>query len=375
MVEVKEVKSESMKTFKDRLPKISDMINYRDLFGEYLIIFGVKIVSSLALIYVILEFYKYHNPLDSLITKYVGEAITDFKPDPNLFVVWSFLAGFLFYFFTIFKGKYKFFVLIITLAITFQYISDPALDWQWGEPIIPSKVEIEGGEADATQWKWKPVKIIYDNITGTNERIDDFTQRVSNLIFGSVAFLGAYGIWKRKGWAIAASIALALIIGFLNTPNQCLEDNSADYCGYDAKAEEKTWNEHLSSGIIIGIGFIIYIELSYAGIKYENYANQFKPAGMDSSLLTDAQRKGVAKTLRTLFISFLINLAIMLLVTFTVAGIVLNVNEYLASSDGRIQDSIELQGPYGIVFTSLIFFMLLGFVRMFIGADHQTEET
>ena len=98
-------------------------------------------------------------------------------------------------------------------------------------------------------------KIVYDNITGTNERIDDFTQRVSNLIFGSVAFLGAYGIWKRKGWAIAASIALALIIGFLNTPNQCLEDNSADYCGYDAKAEEKTWNEHLSSGIIIALAF------------------------------------------------------------------------------------------------------------------------
>ena len=49
--------------------------------------------------------------------------------------------------------------------------------------------------------------------------------------------------------------------------------------------------------------------------------------------------------------------------------------EEQSHSEGRIQDSIELQGPYGIVFTSLIFFMLLGFVRMFIGADYDTEDT
>jgi len=69
------------------------------------------------------------------------------------------------------------------------------------------------------------------------------------------------------------------------------------------------------------------------------------------------------------------NLGVMLLITFTLAEIVINVNDYLATSEGRIQDSIELQGPYGIVFTSLIFFMLLGFVRMFIGADYDTEDT
>ena len=122
------------------------------------------------------------------------------------------------------------------------------------------------------------------------------------------------------------------------------------------------------------MGLVIYIELSYAAIKYENYAEQFKPAGLDDSLLTAAQKKGVSRTLSTLFVSYLLNLGVMLFITFIVAQVVVNINDYLSTTDGRIQDSIELQGPYGIVFTSLIFFMLLGFVRMFIGADYQTEE-
>ncbi|SVE58016.1 uncharacterized protein METZ01_LOCUS510870, partial [marine metagenome] len=41
-----------------RIPKIGDVINYRDFLGEYTIIFGIKIISSLALIYVIMEFYN-----------------------------------------------------------------------------------------------------------------------------------------------------------------------------------------------------------------------------------------------------------------------------------------------------------------------------
>ena len=64
----------------------------------------------------------------------------------------------------------------------------------------------------------------------------------------------------------------------------------------------------------------------------------------------------------------------MLVIPCVVAEIVININEYLSQSDGRIQDSIELNGPYGIVFTSLIFFMFLGFIRMFVGADYQTKE-
>ena len=138
--------------------------------------------------------------------------------------------------------------------------------------------------------------------------------------------------------------------------------------------KELTWKEYLSGGIFIGLGFVIYIELSYAAIKYENYAEQFKPAGMDASLLSNAQKKSVSKTLRTLFVSYLVNLGVMLFITFTVAEIVININYYLSTTEGRIQDSIELQGPYGIVFTSLIFFMLLGFLRMFIGAEYDTEE-
>ena len=168
---------------------------------------------------------------------------------------------------------------------------------------------------------------------------------------------------------------LAIIIGFLYTPNLCLENFDESYCGYDTKQDEKSWSEYLSSGIFIGLGFVIYIELSYAAIKYENYAEQFKPAGLDISLLTNAQRKSVSKTLRTLFVSYLINLAVILFITFIIAEVVININNYLSTSDGQIQDSIELQGPYGIVFTSLIFFLLLGIIRMFIGPDNQIEET
>ena len=350
-----------------RIPKIGEIINYKDFIGDYPIIFVIKIISSLALMFVIIEFYKYHNPLDSLITKYARTSITGFRPDPSIFVIWSFLAGFLFYMFTLFKGKYKFFILLATFLLTFHYISDPALDWQMGDRLIPAKGEDE-------KWQWKPIRVLYEDKAESERRIDDVTIRVSNIIFGSIAFLGAYGIWKRKGWAIAGSIALAIIIGFLYSPNLCLDYSDTDYCGYEAKSEDKTWEQYLSSGIFIGLGFVIYIELSYAAIKYENYADQFKPAGLDMSLLTEAQRKGVSRTLRTLFVSYLINLGVMLVITFTLAEIVINVNDYVATSEGRIQDSIELQGPYGIVFTSLIFFMLLGFVRMFIGADYETEE-
>ena len=357
-----------------KIPRIDRVINYRDLLGEYPIIFGIKIISSLALVFVIVEFYNYHNPLDSLITKYVREPIPGFKPDPDIFVVWSFIAGFGFYIFTLFKGKYKFFLLLATIILLAQYISDPALDWKKGEHVIPTKVEIENSDVNQTAWKWKPIQILYDDVEGSEKRIDDAIIRTSNIIFGSFAFLGAFGIWKRKGWAIAGSIALAIILGFLHSPNLCLESSDADFCGYEQE-KEKTWDEYLASGIFIGMGFVIYIELSYAAIKYENYAEQFKPAGLDDSLLTDAQKKGVSRTLRTLFISYLMNLGVMLLITFTLAQAVINVNDYVSASEGRIQDSVELQGPYGIVFTSLIFFMLLGFVRMFIGADYDTKDT
>jgi len=359
---------EEVEEKRSRIPKIEEVINYRDLIGDYPIIFAIKIVSSLSLIFVIVEFYNYHNPLDSLITKYARNTITGFKPDPSIFVMWSGLAGFLFYIFTLFKGKYKFFLLLGTFLLGFHYISDPALNWEMGDSVIPAKGEDE-------KWQWKPVRILYEDKAESEKRIDDATIRASNLIFGSFAFLGSYGIWKRKAWAVVASIALAVIIGWTCNPNYCLENFDADYCGYDFKSKESTWDETLAGGIFVGLGFIIYIELSYAAIKYENYAEQFKPAGMDDSLLTDAQKKGVSKTLRTLFVSYLVNLGVMLFLTFTMAEIVININDYLSTTDGRIQDSIELQGPYGIVFTSLIFLMLLGFVRMFVGADYETEES
>ena len=352
---------------KSRFANLKDVFNYKDFFGEYPLIFLIKIISSVALVYVITEFYNYHNPLDSLITKYVKKPLPGFNPNTEVFVLWGFIAGFVLYLFTLLKGKYKFFTLILTIILFGHYLSDPALDWKIGEHVIPSKVDDE-------KWTWKPIKILYDDKKESEKRIDDTIIRGSNIIFGLVPFLGGYGIWKRKGWAIAASVGLAIIIGFLYTPNSCLENFDVSFCGYETETKEKTWEEYLAGGIFIGLGLIIYIELSYAAIKYENYAEQFKPAGLDASLLSEAQKKGVSRTLMSLFISYLINLGVMLVITFAVAEIVININDYLSQSDGRIQDSIELNGPYGIVFTSLIFFMFLGFIRMFVGADYQTEE-
>ena len=83
---------------KSRIPAIKDVINYKDFLGEYPLIFAIKIISSLSLIFVITEFYNYHNPLDSLIAKYVKQFsdsstgsvyFSSFKPDPNVFILWS----------------------------------------------------------------------------------------------------------------------------------------------------------------------------------------------------------------------------------------------------------------------------------------------
>ena len=237
-----------------RLPNIDKIINYKDFFGEYPIIFTIKIISSLALIYVISEFYIYHNPMDSLLTKYLGSSLNGFDPNPEVFVPWGFAVGFLFYFFTIFKGKYKFLLFLLIVGSLGHYIADPAINVKQGEYLIPTNVEIDSGEANATQWKWKPVKLVYDDVEETNKRIEDISVRLTNVIFGSMPFLGAYGIWKRKGWAIGASIGLAIIIGFLYTPNLCLENFDESYCGYDTKQDEKSWSEYLSSGIFIGLG-------------------------------------------------------------------------------------------------------------------------
>ena len=103
---------EEVKLKKSKMPSLKDVINYRDFFGEYPIIFAIKIISSLALIYVITEFYSYHSPLDSLITKHMKSAVPGFSPDPKIFVIWGFITGFGLYFFTLFRGKYKFLLFI-----------------------------------------------------------------------------------------------------------------------------------------------------------------------------------------------------------------------------------------------------------------------
>ena len=108
---------EEIEVKKSRIPNIKDVVNYKDFFGEYPLIFAIKIVSSIALIYVITEFYNYHNPMDSLLTKYVKKSLPGFIPNSKIFVLWGFIAGFVLYIFTLFKGKYKFLILFLTIIL------------------------------------------------------------------------------------------------------------------------------------------------------------------------------------------------------------------------------------------------------------------
>ena len=56
---------EEIKVKKSRIPNIKDVLNYKDFLGEYPLIFLIKIISSVALVYVITEFYNYHNPFST----------------------------------------------------------------------------------------------------------------------------------------------------------------------------------------------------------------------------------------------------------------------------------------------------------------------
>ena len=90
-------------------------------------------------------------------TKYLGSSLKGFDPNPEVFVPWGFAVGFLFYIFTIFIGRYKFFLFIIITAGIGGYIADPAIDVKQGEYVFPTNVSIENSETNATEWRWKPV--------------------------------------------------------------------------------------------------------------------------------------------------------------------------------------------------------------------------
>ena len=94
------------------------------------------------------------------------------------------MTGFGLYFFTLFKGKYKFLLFLFIIFSTSYYLANPALDCETGDTIIPKQLENEN-------WKWKPVKCLYDDVNETKNRIDDLEGRATNLIFGSIPFLGA----------------------------------------------------------------------------------------------------------------------------------------------------------------------------------------
>ncbi len=46
-----------------------------------------------------------------------------------------------------------------------------------------------------------------------------------------------------------------------------------------------------------------------------------------------------------------------------------------ANTSGRIAESFELDSLYGIVFTAMVAFLLLGVLRMFAGPDYELDES
>jgi len=172
------------------------------------------------------------------------------------------------------------------------------------------------------------------------ERASLWFGHATMLVFGSSLGLGAYGIWRRRTLPITLSVILAIAVGYLHTGESV---------------------QTLEGGVRYGLGFLVYIELSLAALKYEAYVLQFHPAGASGSLLSEGEVGRVRATLASLMGHYGVHLAIMLGLTALLGGIILEINTWVAR--------------YGIVFTAMVAFLLLGVLRMFAGPDYELDES
>ena len=299
--------------------KLADYFDYKDLWGEYPRILVLRIVATVVLLYVMGANYAYHDPADTLVTEYGEELDPDFAADITTYLTVGTLLGMGFYALSLLERRVKRYAYLGLLGIVALYLLEPLLSGG-------SSVEVEG-------------------------RYKTFLGSLFFLFFCGPALFGTYGIWRRKGGHIGISLIILIALGFLYTGD--LEQNT-------------------TAGLTYGLFFLLYIEIAFASIKYDNYVMQFRPAEQARSVLTDQQRHTITRRLDGLLFKFLFLLAVLLFVTFTLAGAMLKLHEWVArQSMGPISDSVELSSIYGIVFVALCTFALLGVGRMFLSIERE----
>ena len=275
--------------------------------------------------------FGFHDPQQSLITEYARNYYPAFDPAAHDFVIGGFLAGFALYLFTLLLRPWNRLLLLAIVAGTAWYFFGPYIAYQ-----------TENYVRYADPWL-------------AQERAGLWFGHVTMLVFGSSLALGAYGIWQRRTLPITLSIILAIAVGYLHTGERVAT---------------------LEGGVRYGIGFLLYIELALAALKYENYVIQFQPAGATGSLLSTDEQGAVQSTLASLMGHYGVHLAIMLGLTALLGGVILEINTWVARyTTGRIAESLELDSLYGIVFTAMVAFLLLGVLRMFAGPDYELDES
>ena len=314
-----------------RLPRFEQVIDYRDLLGQYPLLLALRVLSSACLLWMGTLWFEFHDPQQSLITEYARDYYPAFDPTAHDFVIGGFLAGFALYLFTLLLRPWNRLLLLVVVAGTALYFFGPYIAYHTEDYVR------------------------YANPLLAQERAGLWFGHTTMLVFGSSLALGSYGIWQRRTMPITLSVILAIAVGYLHTGERVTT---------------------LEGGVRYGIGFLLYIELALAALKYENYVLQFQPAGATGNLLSTDERGVVQSTLASLMGHYGVHLAIMLSLTALLGGAILEINIWITNyTTGRIADSFELDSLYGIVFTAMAAFLLLAVLRMFAGPDYELDES
>lgn len=305
--------------------KLVDYFDYRDLWGEYPRILALRIVATVVLLYVMGANYAYHDPAETYVTEYGTELDPEFAADISTYLTVGTLFGLGFYALSLLERRVKRYANLGLLGIIALYLM---------EPLLSGMSSGQGASSSDVETRYKT-----------------FLGFLFFLFFCGPALFGTYGIWKRKGGHIGISLIILIALGFLYTGD--LEQNT-------------------TAGLTYGLFFLLYIEIAFASIKYDNFVLQFRPAEQARSVLTEQQRRTITRRLDGLLFKFLFLLAVLLFVTLSLAGAMLKLHEWVAGqSMGPISDSVELSSIYGIVFVALCTFALLGIGRMFLSVERE----
>ena len=104
-----------------RLPRFEQVIDYRDLLGQYPLLLALRVLSSACLLWMGTLWFEFHDPQQSLITEYARDYYPAFDPAAHDFVIGGFLAGFALYLFTLLLRPWNRLLLLVVVAGTALY--------------------------------------------------------------------------------------------------------------------------------------------------------------------------------------------------------------------------------------------------------------